>query len=392
MIRSRTHYVYGRRRHQKPSRQSLFGLTLLGVAAWLTMSSISTANNGRLVQLYVDDSSRTVLTSSTTVAEVLEEADVMVGQLDLVEPALTTTISGDDFHINVYRSRPILIVDGTRRYTISTPYSSPQLIARSAGLATHPEDIFHLELVREFVDEGFIGQKLTIERAIPVQIELDGQTFTFRTHASTIQGLLDEKGITLGADDFTSLPLDTSLSADLHFAVIRVGHEVVTEEHSLPFETRIIIDHDLAYGEKRIEQEGQAGSEVSSFEITRHNGREVSRQLISTARVSEPVALIVVKGTRIREPYTNNEQILAALRECETHGNYQANTGNGYYGAYQFLDSTWDRWATGYSRADLAPPEVQDATTLQNARASLGGFWSQHPGCSDYLHLPKFPF
>lgn len=31
----------------------------------------------------------------------------------------------------------------------------------------------------------------------------------------------------------------------------------------------------------------------------------------------------------------------AALRKCESGGNYSINTGNGYYGAYQFNPKTW---------------------------------------------------
>ncbi len=32
---------------------------------------------------------------------------------------------------------------------------------------------------------------------------------------------------------------------------------------------------------------------------------------------------------------------LAKLRQCESGGNYRTNTGNGYFGAYQFDRSTW---------------------------------------------------
>ena len=35
------------------------------------------------------------------------------------------------------------------------------------------------------------------------------------------------------------------------------------------------------------------------------------------------------------------EAAWAALRSCESHGNYQVNTGNGFYGAYQFDLGTW---------------------------------------------------
>jgi hypothetical protein len=48
---------------------------------------------------------------------------------------------------------------------------------------------------------------------------------------------------------------------------------------------------------------------------------------------------------------------------CESGGDYSADTGNGYYGAYQFDQSTWDAYApSGYSGTNpaSAPPAVQD--------------------------------
>jgi transglycosylase-like protein len=48
---------------------------------------------------------------------------------------------------------------------------------------------------------------------------------------------------------------------------------------------------------------------------------------------------------------------------CESGGDYSADTGNGYYGAYQFDQSTWDAYApSGYQGTNpaAAPPAVQD--------------------------------
>lgn len=81
---------------------------------------------------------------------------------------------------------------------------------------------------------------------------------------------------------------------------------------------------------------------------------------------------------------------LAALRNCESGGNYSINTGNGYYGAYQFSAATWAHWNTGYARADLAPPAVQDATVIKNTNASAG-LVTQHPGCYAKLGLSNKP-
>lgn len=49
----------------------------------------------------------------------------------------------------------------------------------------------------------------------------------------------------------------------------------------------------------------------------------------------------------------------AALRACESSGNYAINTGNGFYGAYQFSLQTWE--GLGYSGLPSnASPAIQD--------------------------------
>lgn len=51
-----------------------------------------------------------------------------------------------------------------------------------------------------------------------------------------------------------------------------------------------------------------------------------------------------------------------SVRQCESGGNYRINTGNGYYGAYQFDKGTWLANGGGrYSKyAHQAPPFAQD--------------------------------
>ena len=71
------------------------------------------------------------------------------------------------------------------------------------------------------------------------------------------------------------------------------------------------------------------------------------------------------------------------LRECESGNNYQANTGNGFYGAYQFSESTWAN--LGYpGRPDQEPPGMQDEAA-QKLQAQSG--WGQWPACSAALGL-----
>jgi resuscitation-promoting factor RpfA len=73
-----------------------------------------------------------------------------------------------------------------------------------------------------------------------------------------------------------------------------------------------------------------------------------------------------------------SESDLAKLRACESGGNYQANTGNGYYGAYQFALGTWRGLGYG-GRPDQASPATQDEA-VRRLQARSG--WGQWPACS----------
>jgi hypothetical protein len=71
------------------------------------------------------------------------------------------------------------------------------------------------------------------------------------------------------------------------------------------------------------------------------------------------------------------------LRRCESSDNYAENTGNGFYGAYQFSPSTWT--GLGYpGRPDLESPAMQDQAAMK-LQAQSG--WGQWPACAVALGL-----
>jgi hypothetical protein len=73
----------------------------------------------------------------------------------------------------------------------------------------------------------------------------------------------------------------------------------------------------------------------------------------------------------------------ARLRQCESGGNYRVNTGNGFYGAYQFHPRTW-RGLGFPGLPHQAPPEMQDEAA-RKLQARSG--WGQWPACSRRLGL-----
>jgi len=80
-----------------------------------------------------------------------------------------------------------------------------------------------------------------------------------------------------------------------------------------------------------------------------------------------------------------SDEDFARLRQCESGNNYRANTGNGYYGAYQFDLRTWHgRGYSGYP--NQASPATQDAAAHE-LQADRG--WAPWPACARKLGLTR---
>lgn len=71
------------------------------------------------------------------------------------------------------------------------------------------------------------------------------------------------------------------------------------------------------------------------------------------------------------------------LAQCESHGNWHINTGNGYYGGLQFNLQTWQAYGgTGYPHEHSRATQIAVAEKLRAAR----GF-QPWPHCSRKLGL-----
>lgn len=75
--------------------------------------------------------------------------------------------------------------------------------------------------------------------------------------------------------------------------------------------------------------------------------------------------------------------VWAALARCESGGNAATNTGNGYYGAFQFSASTW-RSIGGSGLPHQHPYETQRYYAI---RLQARSGWGQWPDCSRKLGL-----
>lgn len=80
----------------------------------------------------------------------------------------------------------------------------------------------------------------------------------------------------------------------------------------------------------------------------------------SAALVMAGAAIVAVAPAASADPSAND---WAAVRKCESSGDYSINTGNGYYGAYQFDLGTWQSVGGSGVPSDASPAE-QDYRAL----------------------------
>lgn len=353
---------------------------LVGLTRTVAAATDKPIDKGQhVITIYDQGEKRVVLTRANTVAETLKQAQVALSEYDKVEPALDTEYAAQQYTVNIYRAKPVVIVDGLKREHVLTPYSSARDIAKNAGIEVQSEDKLSLTQSENMLVDG-AGSKLTIDRATPITLVLYGERTTAYTQNSTVKQLLEEKKITLGIDDTISVDITAPIQPGMTIEIWRNGVQTVTEQQPVEYETESIQDADQPVGYRNVQTPGVKGEKTVTFEVTMKNGQEVARKEIQSVTTKEPKKEVVVVGAK---PSFSGDfaAALAKLRACEAGGNYSNKKNPMYRGAYQYSYSTWANYG-GYQDPADAPPAVQD----QAARDTyVRRGWQPWPHCGSTL-------
>lgn len=364
---------------------AMFALVTIG-SMGRVMADDGTANHEQhMITIYDQGVEQTIITRADTVGAALEQANVDIAAVDIVEPALDQALVAQHYNVNIYRARPVIVEDGQARIRTVTAAQSPTKIASAAKVTLYPEDNTTLKRVDDVVGEGGAGLKLSIDRATPLSFVLYGKRLDeTRTQATTVGEMLKEKNVKLGPKDGTSVPLSTPIVAGMSVEVWRNGIQTLTQEEDIPMPTEQIKDQDREVGFKEVRTTGKPGKKQVTYEINTQNGQEISRKVIQEVETLAPVKQVEVVGAKMTNTFSGSfAEALARLRSCESGGRYDRNSGNGYYGAYQYDISTWANWG-GYARADLAPPNVQDEKVWETYQRRG---WQPWPSCKVKMGL-----
>lgn len=287
------------------------------------------ARNSQVVILNVDKTESVIPSSAKTVGELLKRLNITVYEGDVVEPATDTEIVSDNFRVNVYRALPVTIVDGGTETRALSAAATPRSIARQAGLETYPEDILRLDPVQDFVTQGMLGQKLVVNRATPINVNLYGAQLAVRTQAKTVGEFLKEKDINLGEGETVQPSADSKVSSTEPIFVNRKGIQVETVTEDIAAGTEIVEDANLSFGVRAVRQQGTPGKRVVTYQVNTKTGEKTK---FNDIVIQQPIPEIVARGTYINIP-SDKQAVMAA-----------AGISRGDYSYVDFIISHESRW------------------------------------------------
>ena len=149
-------------------------LFVIGLLLFFSMTTArAVEGEGRLITIHDRDVEKVVLSEAETIADALTESGIIVDKHDIVEPGLDEKLVAREYSINIYRARPVTVIDGPIRSKIITAHQTAEQIVQNADIKLYKEDVAIFERSRDFVGDG-AGLAVTIDRAVLVNVDLYG--------------------------------------------------------------------------------------------------------------------------------------------------------------------------------------------------------------------------
>jgi uncharacterized protein YabE (DUF348 family) len=360
----------------RPLRLAAQALALTGLVA----GTAAFASFDKSVDLTVDGRTSTVHAFGGTVADVLADQGISVGEHDIVSPAPTAEIDdGDDVVVRFGRQLHVNR-DGQQRDYWTTALTVDEAIAQ-LGLRAEGARLS----VSRSQPLGRQGLNLQLATAKDITLVVGGATTKPVTYAMTVGELLAEKNLNLGSLDFLSAPASTPLSDGMTVRLDRVEQRRVAKSVDVGFATTKKKTSSLDKGQTKVDRKGTKGRARVIYLVTVVNGEPTGQQTLQRDVTRDPVTQVVLVGTR--EPATSTSLPSsgdglnwAALAQCESGGNPRAVNPAGYYGLYQFSLSTWASVGGSGNPIDASPAEQLKRAQILYARGGASQW-----GCGEHL-------
>ncbi|WP_018924717.1 G5 and 3D domain-containing protein [Salsuginibacillus kocurii] len=245
------------------------------------------------VTVVTDEEEQVLATHAETVKEALAEEGLEVGEADQVEPGLEKEVEGL-MVVEWDQAQEITFKKNNEKQKVVTTADDVEEVLEEKEITTRKEDV--LEPSADTAIEE--GMTLTYKEAFPVVINEEGEAEEILTTANQVSEVLEEKGIELNEEDRVEPGLEGELEEGSDIDVIRVETFIDKIEEEITYGTVTRPDETMAEGEEEVIDEGRVGLIEKHYEITKENGEEIDRELLTEETVQESEDRLVAVGTR----------------------------------------------------------------------------------------------
>lgn len=216
----------------------------------------------------------------------------------------------------------IKVVDDGNSHSYSTSANTVKEFFDEQNIQIGKDDYVNTSLNSTLQD----GQTIMIERAISVNITVDGVKMTVNTCKETVDELLSEKKIEVENTDKINPVKSAKLKAGMNIEIQTYREEKVTETEKIPFVTEKRDNNNLPEGEEKIFQTGSEGEKIKTYTVTYVAGKETDKKFVSETVSKQPTNTIIEVGTKKAEPV---QQISEKTKAVAETGSNVVDTGNG---------------------------------------------------------------
>ncbi|PIC69574.1 hypothetical protein CSV77_12920 [Sporosarcina sp. P16b] len=280
---------------QKNTKVMRIALLFMAIALFVTTTSLVLID-GKKKNISMDLNGKQIelRTAAATVGEVLAANDVNVQKHDLVEPTVNTPIENDT-EIKWQKANKVVIdVDG-KTQELWTTEATVNDVLKTAKIEVSTHDEIEPALETKITE----NQPITIAKAFPVIVKDGGKEHTVWSTQTTVRKFLTDQKIRLSNLD--KVEGDTNAKLTASNAVVNIARvEKITDviEETADFKTKRKTDMTMLKGKEKVVTNGKKGKLQKKFQITKKNGKVVSRELIGKTMVEEPTHKVVHVGAK----------------------------------------------------------------------------------------------
>lgn len=206
----------------------------------------------------------------------------------LVLVVLATSIT-----LNIMK-KDIIICDADEEKKLSTFKSTVKEVLEEQNIIIGPYDKL-LAMPAQNIKEGM---RIEIKRAKPILITVGDKEKQVHTLAETVGEALEEAEIPLGIKDRVEPDCDTAIEDVDSIKVIRVEEQIIKTTKEIPFENEIKKNDKLEKGLVRVIKKGKDGKKEIAERIVFEDGKHASKEVLWEKIIQQPVAAILEEGTK----------------------------------------------------------------------------------------------